>query len=144
MQHRLDWSRVDLRFCTVFNAFCSRWHLRGMRGDNPVLLKPQVRLTPVGTMIFVPAYWSLDHQRDFFWREIRALHHSRSLSKQGAKFSRNQAERRKVALLAKRLMARARAMGLKGSRRDDWVMRGLNWDVRTDPKTLWRILHQTP
>ncbi|MCC7519887.1 MAG: hypothetical protein IT578_11980 [Verrucomicrobiae bacterium] len=130
------------RFRMAFRNFCHRWNLRGMRDDLPVLLGVGVRLTPFGTVIFLPAYWSMDHQRDFWWCRIKTLHRTRSLAKQGPKLSRNQCERRKEAARAKRLMAQAIALGLKGSRRDDWVMRKLNWDVRTEPRALWRLLKQ--
>ncbi|MCC7518722.1 MAG: hypothetical protein IT578_06010 [Verrucomicrobiae bacterium] len=139
--HR-DWNGERTRFRTAFRNFCHRWNLRGMRGDIPVLLNVGVHLTPFGTVIFLPAYWSLDHQRDFWWQRIKALHRTRSLAKQGLKLSRNQSERRKEADRAKRLMAQAVALGLKGSRRDDWVMRKLNWDMRTEPRALRRLLKE--
>ncbi|MCC7518527.1 MAG: hypothetical protein IT578_05015 [Verrucomicrobiae bacterium] len=140
MDLQLTWTNENARFFAVFNTFCHRWNLDGMKGDTPVLLRSAAHVTPFGTWLFVPAYWSLDPRRDFFWNEIRALHHSRSLKKQGTKLGRNQRERRKEAMRAKRLMEQAVARGLKGSRRDDWVMRRLNWDVRTEPRALRRLL----
>ncbi len=35
-----------------------------MRGDEPLLMKLSVNITPHGTMIFIPAYWSFDAKRD--------------------------------------------------------------------------------
>ena len=48
----------------VFDAFCMRWNLYGMQGDRPLVTKLSVNLTPHGTMIFIPAYWSFDYKRD--------------------------------------------------------------------------------
>ena len=144
MDLRLDWTCEHSRFYAVFNTFCHQWNLDGMQGNTPVLLKSIAHLTPFGTCLLIPTYWSLDPRRDFHWDGIRILHHTRSLSKQGPKLSSNQFERRKIAAHARRLMAQAISMGLKGSRRDDWVMRKLNWDVRTDPRALRRLLKETP
>ncbi|PYJ69483.1 MAG: hypothetical protein DME75_11055 [Verrucomicrobia bacterium] len=54
------WTKIADRFHAVFDVFCQRWNLYGMRGDRPLLLKLTANLTPFGTMIFIPAYWSFD------------------------------------------------------------------------------------
>jgi|SRR5947207_8805234 len=65
------------RFHAVFDVFCQRWNLYGMQGDRPLLLKLTANLTPFGTMIFIPAYWSFDPKRDLNWRAITALQKAR-------------------------------------------------------------------
>jgi len=134
------WRSPDDRFRAVFDVFCQRWNLYGMERDKPLLLKLTANLTPHGTMIFVPAYWSFDAKRDINWKAITKLHKTRGVSKQGAKLSANRAARKREASRAKRLWAQAAQRGLKGEKRTAWVMRELNWDTRTDERTLRRLL----
>ena len=56
--------RSDEIFRAAFDAFCLRWGLYGMQNDEPLLLKLAVNITPYGTMIHIPAYWSFDPKRD--------------------------------------------------------------------------------
>src|SRR5439155_19802350 len=84
------WTKTADRFHAVFDVFCQRWNLYGMRGDQPLLLKLTANLTPFGTMIFILAYWSFDPKRDLNWRAITALHKAREVPKQGPKLSANQ------------------------------------------------------
>jgi len=84
------WTKIADRFHSVFDVFCQRWHLYGMRGHHPLLLKLTANLTPFGTMIFIPAYWSFDPKRDLNWRAITAMHKARGVRKQGAKLAANQ------------------------------------------------------
>jgi hypothetical protein len=135
----LDWTEPGARFQALFDVFCHRWNLYGMDGDRPLLMKLTVNLTPHGTMIFIPSWWSLDHTRDFSWPEIKKLHHARVASKQGAKLTRNQMEQDAEAEKAARLDAEAKAKGLKGERRADWVMEQLGWGNK-DPRQLRRVL----
>ena len=134
------WRSPDDRFRVVFDVFCQRWNLYGMQGDEPLLLKLSANLTPHGTMIFVPAYWSFDPKRDIKWKAITKLHKARGVSKQGAKLSANRAAKKREASRAKRLWAQAAREGLKGVKRTSWVIRELNWDMRTDQRTLRRLL----
>jgi hypothetical protein len=84
---QLNWEEPAARFQAVFDAFCHHWNLYGMEGDHPLLQKLTVNLTPHGTMIFIPSWWSLDPKRDLSWREIKRLHNARVASKQGAKLT---------------------------------------------------------
>jgi hypothetical protein len=56
-------------------------------------------LTPFGTMIFIPAYWSLDPLN---WRAITTLHKARGVPKQGPKLGANQLAARQEATRAGR------------------------------------------
>ena len=111
-----------------------------MRGDRPLLLKLTVNLTPFGTMIFIPAYWSFDARRDLNWRAITALHKTRGVRKQGSKLGANQLAAREEAIRARDLWKQAAARKLKGEARISWVLKELNRDLRTDERQLRRIL----
>ena len=107
------WTKTADRFHAVFDVFCQRWHLYGMRGDQPLLLKLTANLTPFGTMIFIPAYWSFDPKRDLNWRAITALHKAREVPKQGPKLSANQLAVREQAIRAREFWREAAALKLK-------------------------------
>jgi hypothetical protein len=128
------------RFYAVFDVFCQRWNLYGMRGDQPLLLKLTVNLTPFGTMIFIPAYWSFDPKRDLNWRAITALHKARGVRKQGPKLSANQLAARRQAIRAREFWKEASTRKLKGEARISWMLKQLGWDARTDERQLRRIL----
>jgi hypothetical protein len=55
-----------------------------MEGDRPLLLKLTVNLTPFGTMILIPGYWSFDPKRDLNWKAITALHRARGVQRYGS------------------------------------------------------------
>jgi hypothetical protein len=111
-----------------------------VHGDQPLLLKLTANLTPFGTMIFIPAYWSFDPKRDVNWRAITALHKARGVAKQGAKLSANQLAARDESINARRLWKEAAALKLKGDARISWGLKELNRDLRTDERQLRRIL----
>ena len=134
------WRRTEDRFHIVFAAFCQRWNLYGMQRDRPLLLKLTSNLTPFGTMIFIPAYWSFDPKRDLNWRAITALHKARGVQKQGIKLKSNQQAKRIEVLRAAQLSKQAAALNLKGQARGSLIMTGLRLDPRTDERQLRRIL----
>jgi len=134
------WTETADRFHAVFDVFCQRWDLYGMRGDRPLLLKLTVNLTPFGTMIFIPAYWSFDPKRDLNWRAITALHKARGVQKQGAKLAANELAAREESIRAREFWREAAALKLKGEARISWVLKELNRDLRTDERQLRRIL----
>jgi len=134
------WSKTAHRFHALFDVFCQRWNLYGMQRDRPLLLKLTANLTPFGTMIFIPAYWSLDPKRDLNWRAITALHKARGVPKQGRKLGANQSAARLERARAAKLAKEADALKLKGEGRRGWMLKQLNWDSRTDERQLRRIL----
>jgi hypothetical protein len=134
------WRTREDRFRSVFDVFCQRWHLYGMQQGRPLLLKLTANVTPFGTMIFIPAYWSFDPKRDLNWRSITALHKARGVQKQGPKLGLNQEAMRSQAHRAAQLSRQAAALGLKGRARDLWMMERLHLDFRTDERQLRRIL----
>lgn len=136
-----QWKTEKDRFRNVFDAFCHKWVLYGMEGDKPLLQKLSVNITPYGTMIVIPRYWSFDGHRDMRWRATTKLHYSRGVSKQGLKLSANQKERRKQAEKARVFLCEATQRKLKGESRDDWVIAKLGLRPETDRKQLWRLIN---
>ena len=141
---RFNWRSERERFQTVFDVFCWRWHLYGMCGDDPLLMKLTVNLTPFGTMIFVPAYWSFDPKRDLKWKSITALHRARGVRKQGPKLGLNQISLREDAERAQHLWQKATLSGQKGKQRDRTVMDKMGWRPDTDESKLRRLLKRVP
>jgi hypothetical protein len=138
---QLRWDDPGAQFQAVLDAFCHRWHLYGMAGDRPLLQKVTVNLTPHGTMIFIPSWWSLDSKRDLDWPEIMRLHKPRAPAKQGPKLARNRMARAAEAARAAALEATAKTMGLKGEARARWIMHELGWRDG-DPRKLRLVLER--
>ena len=111
-----------------------------MRRGRPLLLKLTANLTPFGTMIFIPAYWSLDPKRDLNWRSFTALHKARGVPKQGSKLSANQLAACSEAIRAANLAKEADALKLKGEAWASWMREKLKLDPRTDDRQVRRIL----
>lgn len=135
----LDVHSSESVFRAAFDAFCLRWNLYGMENDAPLLLKLAVNLTPYGTMIVIPSYWSFDRKRDVAWDEIVRLHKTRVPNRQGMKLTRGVAERKKLAEKLVGLDQAVREQGLKGEKRHVFLCRGLGFVVGTDPKVIARL-----
>jgi hypothetical protein len=134
------WKSKDDRFLNIFDAFCYKWVLYGMEKDRPLLQKLSVNVTPHGTMIFIPRYWSFDCSRDLRWRAITRLHHCRGVPRQGRKLGANQRQRRKQAQEASKFWAQATGAGMRGGARERWVVAKLGMHPDTDRKQLRRLL----
>ena len=126
-------------FQAAFDAFCLRWNLFGMQNDEPLLLKLSVNLTPYGTMIHIPAYWSFDPKRDIRWDEIANLHRVRVHGRQGSALAEGLAQQVKDAEKLRKLDRDALEQGLKGEKKHDFLCVGLGWDPRTSPKRISRL-----
>ncbi len=133
------WKKRDGRFQAVFDAFCLRWNLYGVQGDTPLLMKLSVNVTPHGTMIFIPAYWSFDYKRDVRWDAVMNLHRARAARRQGPVLAAGRAERKKDAEKLLRLDKEACRRGLKGGRKHEFLCRGLGWVLATSPKRITRL-----
>ena len=135
----VDMKQPSDAFHAAFDACCLRWNLYGMQHDEPLLLKLAVNLTPYGTMIHIPAYWSFDPKRDIRWDAIAKLHRARVHSRQGSALAEGLAERMQASRKLSRLDRDALRLGLKGEKKHEFICRGLGWDVRTSPKRLSRL-----
>jgi hypothetical protein len=131
--------RRDDVFHAAFDAFCLRWNLYGMQNDEPLLLKLAVNLTPYGTMIHIPAYWSFDPKRDIRWDAIASLHRARVTGRQGSALAEGLAERMKAAEKLRQLDKETLRLGLKGEKKHELLCAGLGWVPGTSPKRISRL-----
>lgn len=135
----LDMQNPDEPFRLAFDAFCLRWDLYGMQHDEPLLLKLAVNVTPHGTMILIPSFWSFDPPRDMNWRTIKDLHKLRVKGRQGASLKEGLEQRRarfdKLCLLE----AEAARQNLKGDRKTRFLLRGIGLSEDTGAKHLQRL-----
>ncbi len=135
----VDVNSTQSVFRAAFDAFCLRWNLYGMQNDEPLLLKLAVNLTPFGTMIIIPSYWSFDKKRDVEWDEIIKLHGARVPKRQGPKLAQGVLERKKLAQKLVTLDQEVRAQGLKGAKKHEFLCNGLGLVLDTDPKVITRL-----
>ena len=126
-------------FHAAFDAFCLRWNLYGMQHDEPLLLKLAVNLTPYGTMIHIPAYWSFDPKRDIRWDAIARLHRVRVPGRQGSALAEGLVERMQAAEKLRQLDRDALHLGLKGEKKHEFLCAGLGWVPGTSPKRISRL-----
>jgi hypothetical protein len=131
--------RRDEVFHAAFDAFCLRWNLYGMLNDEPLPLKLAVNITPYGTMIHIPAYWSFDPKRDIRWAAIASLHRARVPGRQGSALAEGFAERMRDAGKLRQLDKEALRLGLKGKRKHEYLCRGLRLVPGTSPKRISRL-----
>ena len=126
-------------FHAAFDAFCLRWNLYGMQNDKPLPLKLAVNLTPYGTMIHIPAYWSFDPKRDIRWDAIASLHRTRVPGRQGAALAEGLAKRMSRAKKLPHLDKEALRLGLRGERKHEFLCAGLGWVPGTSAKRIRRL-----
>jgi hypothetical protein len=135
----VNMSRRDDVFHAAFDAFCLRWNLYGMQHDEPLLLKLAVNLTPYGTMIHIPAYWSFDPSRDIRWKAIARLHRVRVPGRQGNALAAGLADRIRAAEKLRHLDREALHLRLKGEKKHEFLCAGLGWVPGTSPKRISRL-----
>jgi hypothetical protein len=111
-----------------------------MECDKPLLLKLTVNLTPYGTMIVVPSYWSFDAKRDLKWKAINALHRARGVGRQGPKLDAIKQARREDSKRVKMLWHKSKTLGLKGDDRMGWVIKQCGWHPGSDGSKVKRLL----
>lgn len=126
-------------FRAAFDAFCLRWNLYGMQHDEPLLLKLAVNITPYGTMIHIPSYWSFDPKRDIRWDAIARLHRVRVPGRQGVAIAEGRTERMKLAKKLRRLDQEVLHLKLKGEKKHAFLCGGLGWVPDTSAKRLSRL-----
>lgn len=135
----VNWKKSEERFQAVFDIFCQKWNLYGMEGDKPLLAKLSVNLTPHGTMIFIPSYWSVDFSRDIQWRGVTKLHRIRVPHKQGKKLIENNKERQKEAAKLRKLDLEVKKRRLRGREKHLFLCKGLGLSPETDAKRFQRL-----
>jgi hypothetical protein len=110
-----------------------------MQADKPLLMKLSVNVTPLGTMIFIPAYWSFDSKRDVRWEAVMKLHRARSAKKQGPALAEGIEQRRAQAMKLRELDREATRLRLHGPKRHAFLCRGLGLVEETDAKRIARL-----
>ncbi len=138
----VNWKKRAGRFQAVFDAFCLRWNLYGMQGDSPLLMKLSVNVTPHGTMIVIPAYWSFDSKRDIRWDAVMKLHRARASKKQGPVLAEGVEQRRAMAMKLKSLDREAARLRLRGEKRHAFLCNRLGLVEGTDPTRIIRLRNE--
>lgn len=128
------------RFQAVFDLFCWKYYLWGMRGDEPLLLKASVVFTPFGTQIFIPGYLSFDPKRDLDFGKITQLHRARGIQRQGPGFSIGRKELAELKLKAKVAFEEAKRLKLKGDKCYEFVCGEIGFSDSVDYRRLRRLL----
>lgn len=135
----VNMQRPDEMFRLAFDAFCLRWNLYGMMYDEPLLLKLAVNVTPHGTMIIIPSFWSLDPSRDIRWDAINKLHRTRVPKRQGVALAEGLAVRMAQAEKLRELDAEAKRRKLRGEAKHRFLCQGLGLVEDTSPRRLSRL-----
>ena len=129
-------------FKAVFDAFCFKWALYGMENDKPLLQKLSVNLTPHGTLIFIPKYWSFDYKRDLNWGKVTELHRSRGVHRQGTKLFSGKSERREEAKRLAAILKESKRLRLKGDAKMTWIKQKMGYHPGTDNSRIRRLLKE--
>lgn len=134
--------RIEDRFRAVFDFFCWKWFLYGMKGDMPLIEKLTFTIAPYGTQIFIPGYWSFDGARDIDWRQIAKAHKARGISRQGQKLAINR--RGKKQQLERLLLAEdeAKKIGVRGRERYALLKSKAGLAPDTDNAQVRRLLRE--
>ncbi len=113
-----------------------------MRGDEPLLMKPSVVFTPLGTQIFIPGYLSLDAKRDLDFKRINTLHKARGLPRQGEDYLTSRKGQLYLKTRAREANAEAKAQGLKGDRRYGFICARLSFPDHGDYRKIRKLLEK--
>jgi hypothetical protein len=136
----------ELLFSALMDLLCWKYCLRGIRDDKPLLSKPEVRVTPYGTTLFIPAYLSVDLERDFDLSYVKRLHKARGLKRQGGGVSPGRDVSRKECIDAAEADDEARrtwgSSGKKyeGETRMNYLKQYLRRSLHTDDAQIIRMI----
>jgi len=131
------------RFQSVFDLFCWKYFLWGMRGDEPLLMKPSVVFTPLGTSIFIPGYLSFDAKRDLNFSAINKIHKARGIRRQGTGFSESRQKFISMEKRAKALNAEALRLGFRGDDRYQFITEKLGLASTGDYRQIRKLLQKS-
>ena len=129
---KLTWDNEDQQFQQIFDTFCHRWVLYGMDKNKPLLQKLTANTTPLGTIIFIPSYWSFDPSRDVRWKNIAHLHRQHGAKKQGKKLDAVQQAHQVTVRTVFKLLSEAKKHNLSGAKLEAWLCSHLKLDPRSD------------
>ena len=130
------------KFLPVFDSFCWKWFLQGMEGDEPLVERVSYKLTPYGTQVFMPGYWSVDFARDIHWKELASLHRARGVTRQGKKLAGNRKAHETDLKKVFREEKKARAQGLRGEELCERIKRVLKRAADTDHSQIRALIRE--
>jgi hypothetical protein len=125
-------------FDVAFSFFCWKWFLEGMQGDEPLVEKLRYEITPYGTQIFIPGYWSFDSTRDVEWPKMKQDHLLRGVKRQGKDLADDRRMRKPKLELILRLKKNAKKRGLKGNAFYEDIITQMGYHRDTDRKYIDR------
>ncbi|MCX6924463.1 MAG: hypothetical protein NT154_14795 [Verrucomicrobia bacterium] len=128
------------RFQVAFDFFCWKWFLWGMRGEEPMVEKLSCVITPYGTQISIPGYWSFDAARDVDWKKFLRLHHARGVNKQGVKLHANRKDRAQQLERLRKANEEAQRTRLRGDARYAFLKQQAGLVPETDDAQVRRML----
>jgi hypothetical protein len=130
-------------FRDAFEFFCWKWFLDGMDGDDPIVTKLSFDITPFGTSIFIPGYWSFDPKRDIRWKELITFHQSRGVVKrQGAVFEAKRRKREEKEWKVLDAEDASDTLKERGQARVERAIRVANLPTETDPAQVYRLARE--
>lgn len=132
---------LDSVFQEAFDFFCWKWFLDGIEGDEPIVTKLSFDVTPFGTSLFIPGYWSFDPSRDIKWEQLKEVHESRGVVKrQGSAFEPNRRDLQKKEKLVLEAVEESRVLAERGDTMVQRCIRMLNLPPNTDPAYIYRLI----
>lgn len=132
-------TRAD-RFQAALDLICWKYCLWGICEGKPLLLYPSVVVTPHGTQIFIPAYFSFDPRRDLDLGLIARLHRARGVSRQGQAFAGARKDFDRNSRRAASADAEARAKRLRGDKRYLYVVNALGMYDSGDYRVVRKLI----
>jgi len=129
-------------FQDVFDCFCWKWFLDGMTGDEPLVAKLSFAVTPFGTTIFIPGYWSFDPKRDLKWKELLSFHRSRGVRRQGEAFEPNRRRREELERIFLDADQVSNILEENGTALVERCIRMAELPTDTDPSYVCRVLRE--
>jgi hypothetical protein len=132
---------LNTAFQEVFDFFCWKWFLDGMEGGEPIVAKLSYSVTPFGTTLLIPGYWSFDPKRDIKWGQLTGFHQSRGVVKrQGCAFEPNRRDHQARERLVLEAEEASRALGERGDEMIRRCIRMADLPQNTDPAYIYRLI----
>lgn len=113
-----------------------------MAGDEPLVAKLSFSVTPFGTTVFIPGYWSFDPKRDIKWNELLSFHRSRGVKRQGEAFEPNRREREELERIFLDAEKISNAYKESGAALVARCIRLAELRTDTDPSYIYRVLRE--
>ena len=113
-----------------------------MRGDQPLVEKFSCTLTPFGTQIFIPGYWSFDGARDIDWKQVAKAHKARGIERQGPKAAINRISKEAQLNALLKANEEAERLGMKGKTKFAFLKKAAGLSPATEKSSVYRLLNE--